>query len=75
MVKAKNNIPEEENEKLDDNAFKRAQEDARDGKASTESDKKKKKANPSQKAKDELFRGNQSEREWSSESDEYRRKS
>lgn len=74
MVKAKNNIPEDENEKLDNNAFKKAQEDARDGEASSGSSKKKKKEKPSKKAKDELFRGNQSEREWSSESEEYRRK-
>ncbi len=73
MVKPKNNIPEEENQKFDDNAFKKAQKEAQDGKGPKKKHPKKEK--PGEKAKDDLLRGNQSEREWSSESDEYRRKS
>jgi hypothetical protein len=75
MIKPKNHIPEEENRKLDDNAFKKAQKEAQDGKGPNKPENKKAKKKPGEKAKDELFRGNQSEREWSSESEEYRRKS
>ncbi len=75
MIKPKINIPEEKNRKFDDNAFKRAQNEAQSGEAPQKPKSLNEKTGPDKKAEDDLFRGNQSEREWSSESDEYRRES
>ena len=62
----------EKGKKYEDNAFQDAQENARDGEA-PKSKKNKKEEKPSEKAKDDLLRAKEADKEWSNESDQYRR--
>ncbi|MEX0884121.1 MAG: hypothetical protein WDZ72_11665 [Cyclobacteriaceae bacterium] len=63
---------EENDKKYQDNAFQEAQENASDGKGPNRK-KAQKEKKPSKKAKDELLRAKEADKEWSSESDEFRR--
>lgn len=62
-------------DKFSDNPFEDAQDKASKGQSQSLSEKEAKKSGDSEnsKAKDELFRAREAEKEWSSESDEYRR--
>lgn len=63
---------EEKGKKYEDNAFQDAQDEARDGEG-PKSKKGKKEKKPSDKAKDDLRRAKDADKEWSHESDQYRR--
>ncbi|MEX2513829.1 MAG: hypothetical protein WD398_13070 [Cyclobacteriaceae bacterium] len=68
----KNKKDGEEGKKFQDNAFQDAQDDASDGEG--QKSKKTPKGNkPSEKAKDNLRRAKDADKEWSSESDEFRK--
>jgi hypothetical protein len=60
---------------FEDNSFQRAQEEARDGKqaATDKPSSKKKSTEEMKKAMDELMRAKEADKEWSSESDRFRR--
>lgn len=71
MSTVKNQDKQPENFK--DNSFDEAQEEARDGKGPKSADSKKKKKSKEEKAKDDLMRAKEADKEWSSESDRFRR--
>lgn len=59
-------------ENFEDNSFEDAQDEARDGKGPI-SDNSVKNKKSEKKAKDELMRAKEADKEWSSESDRFRR--
>lgn len=72
MTKKNKNV---KTENFEDNSFQRAQEEARDGKEASGSKppSEKKSEKQLQKAKDDLMRAKEADKEWSSESDRFRR--
>ncbi|MDN3690683.1 hypothetical protein [Cyclobacterium jeungdonense] len=70
-MKTKKN-QDSQSENFEDNSFDEAQEEASDGKGPKSADSTKTKKSE-KKAKDELMRAKEADKEWSSESDRFRR--